>query len=225
MGTDGPARRVQELSMRMQTRHMVHLGDARDLSWLADASVHLVVTSPPYGSLKGYPSHPDQPGNMASYEEFLVELDKGLGGVLSGPSARWPCRLRRRGRVHLGAKAVVTTCCLCRRTSRCARAPSGSTPSRPSAGSRSPTSLWRPPGRAASQGKPNLPNRIVKNDLEHILFCESRADIGSRRPRRSATHASKPLSTVGFSRRSGVTYRGSFVATTPRHIRWRSRGG
>ena len=30
------------------TTHSVHLGDARDLSWLANQSVHLVVTSPPY---------------------------------------------------------------------------------------------------------------------------------------------------------------------------------
>ncbi|MGH2498761.1 MAG: hypothetical protein ACRDF0_01495, partial [Candidatus Limnocylindria bacterium] len=31
-----------------QTTHRLHLGDARDLSWVADESVHLVVTSPPY---------------------------------------------------------------------------------------------------------------------------------------------------------------------------------
>lgn len=30
------------------TEHRLHLGDARDLSWLPDNSVHLVVTSPPY---------------------------------------------------------------------------------------------------------------------------------------------------------------------------------
>jgi hypothetical protein len=30
------------------TRHTLHLGDARDLSWIKDESVHLVVTSPPY---------------------------------------------------------------------------------------------------------------------------------------------------------------------------------
>ncbi len=31
-----------------RTKHHLHLGDARDLSWIPDGSVHLVVTSPPY---------------------------------------------------------------------------------------------------------------------------------------------------------------------------------
>jgi hypothetical protein len=39
------------------TSHRLHLGDARDLSWLKDESVHLVVTSPPYWTLKEY-EHP-----------------------------------------------------------------------------------------------------------------------------------------------------------------------
>jgi DNA modification methylase len=34
------------------TRHRLHLGDARELGWLEDGSVHLVVTSPPYWTLK-----------------------------------------------------------------------------------------------------------------------------------------------------------------------------
>jgi hypothetical protein len=37
------------------TTHTVSLGDARDLSAIADGSVHLVVTSPPYWTLKEYP--------------------------------------------------------------------------------------------------------------------------------------------------------------------------
>src|SRR5579864_107718 len=36
------------------TTHRLRLGDARDLSWIPDASVHLVVTSPPYWTLKQY---------------------------------------------------------------------------------------------------------------------------------------------------------------------------
>src|SRR4029453_7981692 len=36
------------------TRHRLKLGDARDLSWIADESIHLVVTSPPYWVLKDY---------------------------------------------------------------------------------------------------------------------------------------------------------------------------
>jgi hypothetical protein len=36
------------------TKHRLHKGDARDLSWIPDNSVHLVVTSPPYWTLKKY---------------------------------------------------------------------------------------------------------------------------------------------------------------------------
>jgi site-specific DNA-methyltransferase (adenine-specific) len=36
------------------TTHTLHRGDARDLSWIPNESVHLVVTSPPYWTLKQY---------------------------------------------------------------------------------------------------------------------------------------------------------------------------
>ena len=58
------------------TTHRGHQGDARDLSWLPDESVHLVVTSPPYWTLKEYREHPGQLGHVEDYESFLDELDK-----------------------------------------------------------------------------------------------------------------------------------------------------
>jgi site-specific DNA-methyltransferase (adenine-specific) len=55
----------------------LHLGDARDLSFIPDASVHLVVTSPPYWTLKQYaPGNKAQLGDVEKYENFLTELDK-----------------------------------------------------------------------------------------------------------------------------------------------------
>ena len=59
-----------------ETTHTVRLGDARDLSWIPDESVHLVVTSPPYWTLKVYRDHPGQMGHIVDYEAFLTELDK-----------------------------------------------------------------------------------------------------------------------------------------------------
>lgn len=58
------------------TKHTLRLGDARDLSWIADASVHLVVTSPPYWTLKKYEENKQQLGKIADYNAFLDELDK-----------------------------------------------------------------------------------------------------------------------------------------------------
>lgn len=55
---------------------MLHLGDARSLSWIRDESVHLVVTSPPYWTLKEYEHSNEQLGDVQDYEAFLTELDK-----------------------------------------------------------------------------------------------------------------------------------------------------
>lgn len=51
-------------------------GDARDLSHIDDATVHLIVTSPPYWTLKEYPKGAGQLGAVEDYEAFLDELDK-----------------------------------------------------------------------------------------------------------------------------------------------------
>lgn len=59
-----------------QTQHRLRLGDARDLGWLPDESVHLVVTSPPYWTLKKYAPHDQQLGHIEDYESFLAELDR-----------------------------------------------------------------------------------------------------------------------------------------------------
>lgn len=60
-----------------KTTHRIHLGDSRDLSWIPSSTVHLVVTSPPYWTLKEYAQgNRSQLGDIEQYEEFLKELDK-----------------------------------------------------------------------------------------------------------------------------------------------------
>src|ERR1051326_3845531 len=61
-----------------RTRHQMILGDARDLGFLPNESVHLVVTSPPYFNLKQYASDAGghQLGRIDDYEAFLDELDR-----------------------------------------------------------------------------------------------------------------------------------------------------
>lgn len=67
---------VYEFEQPFPTKHTLELGDARDLmADIVDRSVELVVTSPPYGNLKEYPSRDGQLGNLVSYDEFLDELD------------------------------------------------------------------------------------------------------------------------------------------------------
>lgn len=38
----------------MKTHHKIIIGDARGMKEVADESVHLVITSPPYWQLKDY---------------------------------------------------------------------------------------------------------------------------------------------------------------------------
>ena len=58
-----------------ETTLTLHCGDSRKLDWVADESVHLVLTSPPYWTLKEYPTHKSQLGSVADYDAFHDELD------------------------------------------------------------------------------------------------------------------------------------------------------
>jgi DNA modification methylase len=58
------------------TTHEIVLGDARNMADLPSYSVHLVLTSPPYWTLKEYRDSKGQMGHIVDYEEFLDELDK-----------------------------------------------------------------------------------------------------------------------------------------------------
>src|ERR1044071_7341614 len=58
-----------------ETSHRLYIGDARDLSFLEDQSVQLVVTSPPYWQIKDYgPSN--QIGFGQSFDEYIESLNQ-----------------------------------------------------------------------------------------------------------------------------------------------------
>jgi modification methylase len=162
------------------TNHRLFEGDARDLSFIETESIHLVCTSPPYGSLKTYPDHPEQLGNIASYDRFLSELDQVWEECLRilVPGGRVACVVgdiclsrREAGRHHVlplsadiqvRARRVGFDCL---------------TPIRWQKVSNIKLEASR---SARFLGKPNLPNGVVKNDLEHILFL--RKPGGYRKP-------------------------------------------
>src|SRR5579862_4546724 len=71
----GSVRALQEANARLReqawpppfdrTSHTLHLGDGRAMGWIPDESVHLVVTSPPYWTLKQYTrENPAQMGDI-----------------------------------------------------------------------------------------------------------------------------------------------------------------
>lgn len=64
-----------------ETTHYLYPGDCRRMPQLADESVQLVVTSPPYWCLKDY-QHPGQIGYEQSYEAYLAALEEVMGECL-----------------------------------------------------------------------------------------------------------------------------------------------
>ncbi|MFO0834744.1 MAG: site-specific DNA-methyltransferase [Phycisphaerales bacterium] len=164
----------------MLTQHSVHLGDARDLSFLPSASVHLVVTSPPYGALIHYSDGPDQLGNIQSYELFLHELDKVWGECfrILVPGGRVACVV---GDVCMSRKQAGRHYVLPLSADIQVRARTigfdNLTPIR----WQKVTNVRLEASRSSRfLGKPNLPNGVIKNDLEHILFL--RKPGGYRKP-------------------------------------------
>jgi len=162
------------------TQHLVVQGDARDLSLIASESVHLVVTSPPYAMLKEYADVPGQLGNMPVYEEFLDELDRVWRECLRilVPGGRVACVVgdvcisrRRGGRHHvlpLSADIQVRTRQL------------GFDNLTPIRWLKVANIKLEASKSSRFLGKPNLPNGVIKNDLENILFM--RKPGGYRKP-------------------------------------------
>jgi DNA modification methylase len=168
------------------TVHLLREGDARDLSFIETESVHLVCTSPPYGSLKEYEDRPGQLGNMPVYEEFLEELDKVWRESLRVlvPGGRVACVVgdvcisRKKGGRHHVLPLAADIQVRARRLGF-----DNLTPIRwlkvaniQLEASRSSRFL----------GKPNLPNGIVKNDLEHILLLRKPGGYRSPTPDQQA---------------------------------------
>ena len=58
------------------TSQLLYHGDARDIRFIPDQSVHLVLTSPPYFNLKEYRKGQNQLGILEDYQEFVDELEK-----------------------------------------------------------------------------------------------------------------------------------------------------
>ena len=166
---------------RVQTKHFFKLGDARDLNWIPDESVHLILTSPPYWNLKKYNDHNDQLGDLHDYEEFLTELDKVWkhSERILVPGGRVVC--------------VVGDVCISRRSNggRHLVMPLHSDISvrtRKYGLDNLTPIMWYKIANASYEvqrgsgflGKPYEPNAIIKNDIEYILFF--RKPGGYRKP-------------------------------------------
>lgn len=68
-------RLIEKAAQSVPTSHRLHRADARAFA-LPPNSVHLVLTSPPYWTLKEYRDSPGQLGHISSYDSFLASLDR-----------------------------------------------------------------------------------------------------------------------------------------------------
>jgi DNA modification methylase len=155
----------------LPTTHNLYLHDARDMSAVESESVHLVVTSPPYWTLKEYRRSKGQLGHISDYEEFLSEVDKVWGHCLRVlvPGGRLICvvgdvclsRRKNEGR-HTVVPLHSAIQEHCRNLGFDNLAPI----------------IWHKIANAAYEvergssflGKPYEPNAIIKNDIEFILM-------------------------------------------------------
>ncbi|MBI1813881.1 MAG: site-specific DNA-methyltransferase [Deltaproteobacteria bacterium] len=153
------------------TTHRVHIGDARDLSWIADSSVHLVVTSPPYWTLKEYRRTDGQMGFIEDYEQFLDELDRVWGECVRVlvPGGRICCVVgdvcvsrKKGGRHHVMPLHSDIQVRVRRLGLDCLT---------PILWYKIANGVTEAEGNGAGfYGKPYQPGQVIKNDIEHILF-------------------------------------------------------
>jgi DNA modification methylase len=173
------------------TVHRLINGDSRDLSFLSDASVHLVVTSPPYWNLKRYNENPDQLGHIQDYEAFLLELEKVWRHVyrILVPGGRLVCVVgdvcvaRRDFGRHLVFPLHADICVICRRI--------GFDNLNPIIWHKIANASYEVKNGSRFLGKPYEPNAIIKNDMEFILM--QRKPGGYRKP----TNAQREASRIG----------------------------
>lgn len=163
--------KIQDAVRLIPTQHRLFLHDARQMNFLEPDSVHLVLTSPPYWTLKKYRDSPGQLGGVLDYEEFLSELDEVwkhcFRALVSG--GRLICvvgdvclsRRKNDGR-HTVVPLHASIQEHCRRLGFDNLAPI----------------IWHKIANAAYEvengahflGKPFEPNAVIKNDIEFILM-------------------------------------------------------
>ena len=164
-------RLINQAVQRIPTTHHIVPGDARRIGILRPESVHLVLTSPPYWTLKEYRNSPGQMGHIPDYEDFLGELDKVWMHCYRAlaPGGRLVCvvgdvclsRRKNAGR-HTVVPLHASIQEHCRRIGFDNLAPI----------------IWHKISNAVHEvengssflGKPYEPNSVIKNDIEFILM-------------------------------------------------------
>ena len=153
------------------TVHRLVEGDARDLSFIPEETIHLVLTSPPYWTLKRYNDSEGQMGHIAEYDHFLAELDRVWREAFRVlvPGGRLVCvvgdvclsRRENNGR-HTVVPLHADICVQCRKL--------GFDNLNPIIWHKISNASYEVSNGSKFLGKPYEPNAIIKNDIEFILM-------------------------------------------------------
>ena len=163
---------IEAALRKIPTTHALHRGDARELGFIPDESVQLIVTSPPYWTLKKYRDTDGQLGDIEEYDAFHRELDKVWANAyrVLVPGGRLICvvgdvclsRRKNNGR-HTVVPLHAAIQEHCRKIGFDNVAPI----------------IWHKIANAVHEvengsggflGKPYEPNAVIKNDIEFILM-------------------------------------------------------
>ncbi|MCY4082492.1 MAG: site-specific DNA-methyltransferase [Caldilineaceae bacterium] len=175
---------LRGLIRHFETDHQVILGDAREVQ-LPPSSVHLIVTSPPYWTLKEYPECEGQMGQIGEYSAFLASLNGVWESCYEAlvPGGRMVCVVgdvclsrRQNGGRHMVMPlhaSIQTQCCEV-----------GFDNLAPIIWHKI-SNLRTEANRSVSYlGKPFEPNGVIKNDIEFVLML--RKPGGYRSPSAAA---------------------------------------
>jgi len=206
---------IEQAIRRIPTRHDLYRMDSREIQGIPSASVQLVLTSPPYWTLKEYRHSAGQLGHIENYLEFLDQLERVWRHCfrLLVPGGRLIC--------------VVGDVCLSRRknSGRHTVVPLHSSIQLQGRGigfdNLAPI-IWHKISNAAYEveggssflGKPYEPNAVIKNDVEFILML--RKPGGYRSPSIS-TRVLSVISTENYQRWFQQIWTGVTGASTRQH--------
>ncbi len=181
---------IRESVSRIPTIHDIYCDDARKMN-LEPESVHLIVTSPPYWSLKKYQDSEGQLGHIVEYDDFIEQLDQVWKKCYDSlvPGGRLICvvgdvclsRKKNKGR-HTVVPLHATIQEHCRMI--------GYDNLAPIIWHKIANASYEVEGGSSFLGKPYEPNSVIKNDIEFILM--ERKPGGYRKP----TVANRILSVI-----------------------------
>jgi DNA modification methylase len=184
---------VEQAVRELPSEHEIRQGDARNLSFIEDESLDLVVTSPPYFNLKDYENGTggeDQLGDIEDYEKFNRQTDQVWKECYDKlrPSGRLCVVVGDvlRSRSEHGRHRVVPL----HATIQEHATDIGFDNLAPIIWYKIGNASLEAGGNARFLGKPYEPGAVIKNDIEYILLFRKPGEY------RSPSIAERILSTI-----------------------------